>query len=175
MRITPPTLALSSLLLIVSSAAVSERGVPSTNPRSVALTQAGDLALTQPDKANEAADNYETALALDPRNRAALTGLARAAMKQDLPGKAIHYYREALALMPNDVAALEGQGEAMVTKGAFAKANENLAKIKSICVAACPEQVALNKAITKGSDVPTLTAAQIQTKPVVTDDVSKAN
>ncbi len=175
MRITPPALALASLLWIVSSAAHSQHGTASNNPRSEALTNAGDAALAQPDKANEAADDYETALALDPQNRGALIGLARTAMVQGLPGKAIHYYREALEAAPNDVSALAGQGEAMVAKGAYAKANENLAKIRAICVAACPEQLALSSAITKGSEVPTLSAAQIQTKPIVTEGVSKAN
>jgi Tfp pilus assembly protein PilF len=175
MRITLPTLALSSLLLMVSSAGQSQADLKSHNPRSLALTEAGDAALAQPDRASEAADDFETALVLDPQNRAALIGLARTAMVQGLPGKAIHYYRAALALAPNDVAVLAGQGEAMVAKGAFAKANENLAKIKTLCVTACPEQLALSSAITKGNEVPTLSAAQIQSKPVVSDDVSKTN
>jgi hypothetical protein len=80
-----------------------------------------------------------------------------------------------LAVAPNDVSALEGQGEAMVAKGALAKANENLAKIRALCVTSCTEQIALSNAINKGSEVPTLSAAQIQSKPVVTEGESKAN
>ena len=169
MRITPPTLAIASLLLMVSSVGHSQRLSRPINPRSVVLTQLGDAALVQPNGANDAADAYETALAIDPQNRAALIGLARASMKQELPGKAIRYYREALVLLPDDTQALEGQGEAMVAKGAFAKANENLAKIKTLCVGTCPEQIALSDAIARATAVAPVSAAQLTSKPLVTE------
>jgi len=169
MRITPPTLALSSLLLVVASVGHSERSALSSNPTVVALTQAGAAALARPDGANLATDNFETALAIEPQNRDALTGLAKAAMAQGLPGKAIHYYREALAANPNDVALLEGQGEALVAKGAFTKANENLAKIRALCLASCPEQVALSDVIAHGTAQPAISAAQIKINPVLSE------
>jgi Tfp pilus assembly protein PilF len=39
---------------------------------------------------------YETALAVDPRNRAAYVGMARAVQTQGLNGKAISFYTEEL-------------------------------------------------------------------------------
>jgi Tfp pilus assembly protein PilF len=175
MRITLPSLALSCFFAMVSSSAYSQGAQQSNNPRSIAFANAGDAALAQPDQANEAIDDYETALALDPQNRAALLGLARAAMVQGLPGKAVHFYRAALALAPNDVNALEGQGEALVAKGALLRANDNLAKIKALCVGACPQQVALSAALAKASTTPVVTAAQIKSNPTVTEDNSSAN
>ena len=57
-------------------------------------------------QANEADDLLETALAVDPRNRAAYVALGRVAQKQRLPGKAIRLSNKALRLEPNDVDAL---------------------------------------------------------------------
>ncbi len=175
MRLTPPTLALASLLLLLSSAAQSQRDDRIAAPTSMAFVQRGNLALSQPAKADEAADYYETALAIDPQNRAALIGLARAAMAQTMPGKAIHYYREALAMTPNDVGLLAGQGEAMIAKGALLKANENLAKIKALCISDCPAQVALSNAIARVAEAPALRTAQVQLKPGGSDSVGKAD
>lgn len=169
MRVTPPTLALSSLLLVVASVGHGERSTLSVNPAVVALTQAGLAALARPDGASFATDNFETALAIEPQNRDVLIGLAKAAMVQGLPGKAIHYYREALAANPNDVALLAGQGEALVAKGAFTKANENLAKIRALCLANCPEQIELSDAISHGTTQPSISAAQIKINPVLTE------
>jgi len=173
MRLTPPTLALGAALLLVSSIGRSDPAAVSHNATSLALAQAGDSLLAHGGDAMTAVDDYETALAVDPTNRAALVGLARAALAQGLPGKSIHYYRQALALDPNNVTLLEGQGEAMVAKGAFAKANENLAKIKTICLTTCPEQVALGNAIAHGTAQPAVSAAQIKISPVLSEGESK--
>ncbi len=59
-----------------------------------------------------ATDMLETAVTVDPRNRAAFILLAEVADARGLPGKAIRLYREALLLDPNDTRALRGQGEA---------------------------------------------------------------
>src|SRR4030095_14612683 len=48
----------------------------------------------------EADDAMETALAVDPRNRAAFVGMAKVAMKQKLFGQAIRLTNKALALEP---------------------------------------------------------------------------
>ena len=105
-------------------------------------------------QASAAAGNYETAtdllesaLAADPRSRTAYLALADVARKQGLPGKSIRLYRQALALDPNDRVALAGQGEALIDKGAVAKAQENLSKLAKLCRGNCPEQVALAGAI----------------------------
>lgn len=103
-----------------------------------------------------ASDLLETALAADPRNRAALVTLADIAKARGLPGSAVRYYREALLLDPNDTVALRGQGEALVDKGAVHVAEANLAKIRTLCkAAACPDATLLAAAIAKGPPVAT--------------------
>jgi len=78
-----------------------------------------------------------------------------------------------LLIEPNDVAALAGQGEAMVAKGAITKAKENLARIKQLCIAACPEQGKLAMAIERGSAAPVISAQAVQPKPVVSEPVKQ--
>jgi Tfp pilus assembly protein PilF len=108
-----------------------------------------------------ATDTLETAIALDPRNRAAFIVLAEVASQRGLPGKAIRLYREALLLEPADRAALKGQGEALVAKGAVVRAKENLAKLKTLCRGTCPEAISLAATIAKG---PPITTAQVEPK-----------
>lgn len=170
MRISPPVLALSLALLTVASVGHGQRPDPRISPQSVALTaQANQLSALG--KYDEAVGLLETALAVDPRNRGAFIALARVSEKQGLPGKAIRFYREALLIEPNDISALAGQGEAMLAKGAITKAKENLARIKQLCIAACPEQQQLAEAIEKGSAAPVVSAQAIQAKPVATEQV----
>ncbi len=167
MRLTPPAIALAAVLLTVSSVGHGQRPDSQIDARSLALTQMGraEAAAERYDSANDA---LESALAIDPKNRPAFLALADVAKKQGLPGKAIRLYREALLIEPNDVAALAGQGEALVVKGAVTKAKENLAKVRLICVAACPEQVALAAAIEKGGTGPALSAQTVTPRPVAT-------
>ena len=149
MRFTPPAIALALGLLTVSSVGQSQRPDAQIDPRSMALVQQARVAMGSA-KLDDANDALETALAVDPRNRAAYALLAEVAVRQGLPGKAIRFYRESLLIEPNDVAALAGQGEAMVAKGAVTKARENLARIKTLCVGACPEGARLAATIAKG-------------------------
>jgi Tfp pilus assembly protein PilF len=167
MRLTPPAIALAAVLLTVSSVGHGQRPDSQIDARSMALTQVGraEAAAARYDSAN---DTLESALAIDPKNRPAFLALADVAKKQGLPGKAIRFYREALLIEPNDVAALAGQGEALVAKGAVTKAKENLAKVRSICVSACPEQVSLAAAIEKGGTGPALSAQTVTPRPVAT-------
>src|SRR3546814_4277122 len=79
--------------------------------RSTALLAKGEAAAKAGDL-DSAADTLETALAVDPRNRAAFVALGDVTHKRGMPGKAIRLYREALNLDPNDIAALRGEGEA---------------------------------------------------------------
>jgi tetratricopeptide (TPR) repeat protein len=96
-----------------------------------------------------ATDLLESALAADPRSRTAYLALADVARKQGLPGKSIRLYRQALALDPNDRVALAGQGEALIDKGAVARARENLDKLAKLCRGNCPEQIALAGAVNR--------------------------
>ena len=168
MRISPPAIALSLALLAVSSVGHGQRPDADILPQSTMLTDEG-RALLAAQKYEEATGVLESALAVDPRNRAAFMTLALVAERQGLPGKAIRLYREALSIEPNDVEALSGQGEAMVQKGAVAKAQENLARIKQLCVGACPEQEKLAAVIARGAPVKTMSAQAVQPKPVVSE------
>ncbi len=131
-------------------------------PLSVQMSDQGKAALARGD-ANAAIDFYEAALASDPKNVAAFSGIAMGYEKLGLPGKAVKYYREALALNPSDLAALEGQGKAYIQRGATARAQVNLARIKALCKTDCSAadrlQVALNTATTASVAVPKVPVA----------------
>jgi Tfp pilus assembly protein PilF len=168
MRFSPPAIALSLALLTVASVSYSQRPDAQVDPRSLALMNEG-IGFANAQKYDDAVSALESALAVDPRNRQAFVQLGSVAQKQGLPGKAIRFYREALLIEPNDIAALAGQGDALVQKGAVAKARENLARIKQLCVTTCAEQDKLAAAIAKGPMVPVISAQAVQPKPVVTE------
>jgi Tfp pilus assembly protein PilF len=161
MRYTPVAAAVSLALLTIATSLHGQRADDQIDPRSVQLLEKGRAARAA-GNLGQATDLIETALVVDPRNRAAFTTLAEIARTQNLPGKAIRLYREALLLEPNDAAALRGQGEALVQKGAVEKAKENLARIRTVCGGKpCPESVTLAAVIAKG---PPIASAQA-TKP----------
>jgi Tfp pilus assembly protein PilF len=157
MRFSPTALVLALSLAAVSSSGIGQRRDDQINPRSLALLHQGET-LRASGNFSAAEDMLESALAIDPRNRAAYVALARVAQGQGLPGKAVRFYRDALALDPNDMVALAGQGEAMVQKGAVERARVNLARINQLCKTSCPAAVALNAAIAKGPPVAIVTA-----------------
>ncbi|EQB34181.1 tetratricopeptide repeat protein [Sphingobium ummariense] len=157
MRFTPASIALAVLLTTVSSVGLTQRPDNQINPQSVEWQKAGEAA-RRAGNLTGATDALESALAADPRNRAAYVELAEVARAQGLQGKAIRLYREALLLDPADVSALVGQGEAMVEKGAIAKAKENLAQAQSLCKADCGQIAQLSAAIQKGPPVAVLSA-----------------
>ena len=156
MRITAISAAAALMLLSVSTSLMAQRPDDQIDPKSLALLQEGRAARAA-GNLDGAQDAIESALAVDPRNREAFIALAEIARARGLPGKSIRLYREALALEPNDLVALRGQGEALVAKGATAKARENLAKIKTICSGECSDSTALAASIAKGPP-PTATA-----------------
>lgn len=163
MRYTSVAVAAALTLLTVATAVEGQRAEDAVDARSLALLAKG-RALQAAGNLDAATDTLETAVAVDPRNRQAFIVLAQVAQTRGLPGKAIRLYREALSLDPNDVAALRGQGEALVAKGAVARAKENLARIRTVCGArACPEVAALSASITKGPPVVTAAAAPTAT------------
>ena len=168
MRLTPPAIALAMALATVSSVGHGARPQVPVNPQSAALVASGqrEAAAGRFDVANNL---FESALAVDPRNREAFMSLASVASRQGLTGKAIRMYREVLTLDPNDVGALAGQGEAMVAKGAVTRARENLAKVRTLCVAKCTEEVSLAAAIERGNSGPALSAQAVTPKPTVSD------
>jgi Tfp pilus assembly protein PilF len=162
------SVALAAVLATVSLSASlhGQRPDDQIDPRSLQLLAEG-RAQRAAGNLDGATDTLETAVAVDPRNRAAFVVLAGVAGQRGLPGKAIRLYREALTLEPNDRAALQGQGQALVAKGAIAQARENLAKLKTLCKGQCPEATTLAAAIAKG---PPITTAQVDPKPMAAKD-----
>ncbi len=136
-------------------------GPEAVAPASQQLVQSG-FALLAKGQPVAAVDDFETALAVDPKNRQAYIGLARAARAQSLPGKAVKYYREALQLEPNDLDALQGQGEALATRGAKVAAQANLERIRQLCKTDCAAAKSLAIAI---AQAPAQTVATANSPP----------
>lgn len=161
MRISLVSAAAALALLSVSTSLNAQRADDQIDARSTALLERGKAARAAGDL-DTANGLIESALAVDPRNRAGYLALAEIARAQGLPGKAIRFYREALTLEPNDQAALRGQGEAMVQKGAVERARENLARLKTLC-GNCADATQLAAAIAKGP--PATATAQVVPPP----------
>ena len=154
MRLTPVVLAVTIAAATMSSAGSTQRPDDQIDPRSAALVQQAQGHATA-GRNDEAIDFFETALAVDPRNRQAYLGLAAVARAQRLPGKAIGYYADALRIEPNDIAALAGQGEAYVQRGAVARAQRNLDRVRELCGRTCPQANQLAAVIQRGPPVET--------------------
>jgi Tfp pilus assembly protein PilF len=157
MRLTPIAISTAIILATMGSAGSGQRADDRVDARSTALTQQG-MALVAQGRWLEAMDQFESALAVDARNRQAYIGLARAAQGEKLPGKAVKFYYEALQLEPNDIDALTGQGEALVQRGAVERAKANLARVRTLCKGNCPQAQTLAAAIAKGPPAEILAA-----------------
>ncbi len=164
MRALPFAIASALALVSLSASLQGQSPAAPLDARSMALLAEGKAARAA-GNLDGATDALETAVAVEPRNREAFVALAEVAETRGLPGKAIRLYREALALEPNDVAALKGQGEALVAKGAVARAQENLARIRTLCKSACPAATQLAAVIAKGPPVTTAAADTVKPKP----------
>lgn len=165
MRISSVAAAVALTLVTVSTSLHGQRPDSQIDPRSLSLLEAGKSAQAA-GNLDAAADTLETALAVDPRNRAAFVALGDVAEARGLSGKAIRFYREALLLEPNDLGALKGQGKAYVSKGAIERARQNLVKIRKICVKGCSEATTLAAVIAQGVPA-TVIASQPIGKPAV--------
>lgn len=163
MRIAVVSVPAALFALTLSTALLAQKADSQIDARSVALVQQGRAAQAA-GNFDGASDAFESALAVDPRNRQAFIAIAELSKATGLPGKAIRFYREALLLEPNDAAVLRGQGEAMVAKGAVEKAKANLAKIQTICAKGCSDATALAAAIAKGPPVTTAVAEAPEAK-----------
>ena len=149
MRFSPLVLMLGLATSTMAIQAQGQRPDDQVAPKSVELLKQGQAALAAGNLV-AADDALETALAVDPRNRAAFTAMARVANKQKLFGQAIRLTNRALALEPNDRDALAVQGEAMVEAGAVARAKDNLAKLQKLCATGCPQVAILSASISRG-------------------------
>ena len=160
MRLLPRAIVAGLAATVLARPVVGQRPDDQINPRSVELLKVGETHLAA-GRFKEADDALETALAVDPRNRAAFVALAEVALKQKLFGQSIRFARKALALEPNDLEALEVQGEAMVELGAVPRARQNLARIQKLCPNGCAQVAELSAAINRGPTV-------AQAKPATT-------
>jgi predicted Zn-dependent protease len=165
MRLTPIALCLGLAASTLSVAVVGQRPDDQIAPQSVALLKQGETLLAQ-GKLVEADDALETALVVDPKNRAAFNVMAKVAIREQLYGQAIRLTNKSLALEPSDRDALQIQGEAMVELGAVARAKENLAKLQKLCTGGCPQVAVLSTAITRG---PAMAAAKPAPTPTKTN------
>ncbi len=154
MRASSIAIAAALAVTCMATSLQGQKAATPIDPRSMQLL-AEARAARAAGNLDGASDLLETALVVDPRNRGALVTLADIAKARGLPGSAVRYYREALLLDPNDVAALRGQGEALVDKGAMQRAEDNLARIRTLCRAGCAEAAELAGAIAKGPPVAT--------------------
>lgn len=152
MRLFAPVVAVSLAALALAAPVSGQRPDDQIAPKSVELQRQGE-ALLSAGKFELAEDAFESALAVDPRNRWAFVDLARVAEKQRLFGKAVRMANKALMLEPNDPDAIAVQGEAMVELGAIARAQANLQKLQAICTKGCPQLAQLSAAISRGKTV----------------------
>lgn len=152
-------LVLFGLAASLSAAAFAAQGDDVIKPASARFAQEGQAALSR-GQASAAYDAFETAAAIDPKNRTAFIGMAKASQALGLPGKAVKFYREALQLEPNDLAALEGQGEALIQRGAKARAQANLDRIRQLCKSECAPATKLAALIAKAPAVAAVTEPQ---------------
>ena len=157
MRYSSVAAAAALTLLTVTTSLHGQRPDDQIDPRSTALLQQAE-AQSAAGHLDEANDLLETALAVDPRNRAAYIALGHVAQAQHLPGKAVRYYADALRMEPNDVNALAGQGEAYVQRGAVERARRNLERVQSLCHQPCPQAQQLAGVIQRGPPADVLAA-----------------
>jgi tetratricopeptide (TPR) repeat protein len=174
MRFSPAAIALSLTLAVISSAGISKPADDQIDPLSITTMKQGDSAMAKADYP-DAIDWYETALAVDPRNRNAYIQIARASRAQGMLGKTIRYYKEALEIEPNDQLALAEQAEAMAAKGAIASAKTNLARLRMLCQTNCSRVDAVATAIDTAGKKPQMQASAVEIKPVVTSVPEKKN
>jgi cytochrome c-type biogenesis protein CcmH/NrfG len=157
MRLTPILLSLAVAAGTMASAGNGQRPDDQIDPRSTALVRQAEAESTA-GRHEQAVDLLETALAVDPGNRAAYITLGRVAQAQRMPGKAVRYYADALRLEPNDVNALAGQGEAFVQRGALERARANLQRVRTLCAEPCPQAQQLAGVIQRGPPAEVLAA-----------------
>ena len=163
MRFSPAAIALALTLTVMSSASIGGRVDVDVNSRSVALLKTGDQEAAA-GRVDSAIGWYESALAVDPRNRAAYVAMARAVKTQGLNGKAIGFYKEALELEPNDQIALAEQADAFISKGALELARKNIARLKTLCRTNCSSAERLSLAIDTASQKQQAQASAVDLK-----------
>jgi len=164
MRFSPSAIALSACLAIMSSASLSKRADFEVVAASTKFVESGDNAFSA-GNIDEAQGLYETALAIDPRNRNAYVALARLLSKRGLYGKSIRFYNEALEIDPNDLTTLSEQANVMLSKGAVKAARKNLARLRILCRSDCEQVEKLALSIDAAGKKPALQASAVEINP----------
>ncbi len=161
------------LAAVAAGFLLASHAVPSAAQRAdSAIAPGSNALLAQGAKAQAAGDLdratglYESALALDPRNRSAYIALAQIARAQGLPGKAVGLFREALGLDPQDSVALAGQGLALIDRGAIDRARENLAEATRRCADDCGHVTALADALAAADAAKTIAVDAVKPVPI---------
>lgn len=95
--------------------------------------------LIKAEKFDEAIPLLQKIVADNPRDADAWNYLGFASRKTGKLNEALGYYEKALKLSPNHKGANEYLGELYLMMNNLAKAEEQLAKLKSICPAGCEE------------------------------------
>ena len=163
MRFSPAAIALSLTLAVMSSASIGSRADKEVNAQSVALLKTGDQE-ARAGRMDDAIGWYESALAVDPRNRGAYVAMARAVKAQGLNGKAIGFYKQALELEPDDQIALAEQADALLSKGAIEMARKNIARLKTLCRTDCTAATRLSLAADTASQKQQAQASAVDLK-----------
>jgi tetratricopeptide (TPR) repeat protein len=163
MRLLSNVLIAGIAVACLSTSAIGQRPDDQIVPRSMDLLRQGNAHLAA-GRFVEADEALETALAVDPRNRAAYNSLARVAQRERLFGQSIRYTKKALLLEPNDRDAIAIQGEAMVELGALARAKENQVKLQKLCPSGCAQLAELSATITRGPSVASAKAPEVPKK-----------
>ncbi len=166
MRYTPAALALALVAGLTASAGNGRAPAAPTLPQSRALVEQG-LAHVASGELPAAIDAYEAALVIDPANTEAFLALAQVARLQGLQGKAISYYRHVMTIDPDNLSAISGEGEAMVDRGALAKARRNLARLQGLCGENCNQTQQLAAALQRGPAPRVVSADAVALNPTV--------
>ena len=168
MRYTPAALGLSLALGLTASVLNSAAPAQVLDPRAEALETLGKSNLAAGNPLG-AVDNYEAAMALQPGSVRLMIDLAEAQRKLGMDGKALRLYRLAIEREPQNLEAIAGEGSALVEKGAVEKAKRNLSRLQWLCKD-CSQVQQLSAVIAKGPMPKVVTAADVQPKPVVTQN-----
>ena len=167
MRYSPLALALSLAVAVTASTGYGQ--APQTDDARVTELLAMGRAAMASGQADAATDRFEAALVLDPGYAPTYLELAEAARMRGMQGQAIHYYREAQTRDPGNLQAIAGEGAAMAEKGATAKAEQNLAKLQSLCGTNCVEAGELAAVIARGP-LPEVKSAEASTPDALGPD-----
>ena len=146
MRLLPSfVIALGSPPRLAAAPAVGQRPDDQIAPQSVDAAEAGRRRISRQGKFVEADDALETALAVDPRNRAAFTAMARVAQQaRSCSARRSASRTRRWRSSRTTATRLPIQGEAMVELGAVARAKENLAKLQKLCPSGCAQLAELS-------------------------------